>query len=103
MPLIVGGSLYIFGVFGSSWPSAESVNYTIVTFGDSSRVVGLVQLLLKSNAANSLVEDYAACLEVRSEECQIIENKVDDPGVLIMQASPATALLPASIIFNDLY
>ncbi|KAI5584819.1 hypothetical protein POPTR_006G119600v4 [Populus trichocarpa] len=51
----------------------------------SSRVVGLVQLLLKSNAANSLVEDYAACLEVRSEECQIIENKVDDPGVLIMQ------------------
>lgn len=51
----------------------------------SSRVVGLVQLLLKSNAAKSLVEDYAACLEVRSEECQIIENKVDDPGVLIMQ------------------
>uniref|UniRef100_A0A6N2K971 Uncharacterized protein n=1 Tax=Salix viminalis TaxID=40686 RepID=A0A6N2K971_SALVM len=49
----------------------------------SSRVVGLVQLLLKSNAANSLVEDYAACLEVRSEECQIIENKVDDPGLLI--------------------
>ncbi|XP_057969128.1 nuclear pore complex protein NUP205 isoform X2 [Malania oleifera] len=51
----------------------------------SSRMVGLVQLLLKSSAANSLMEDYAACLELRSEECQIIENSNDDPGVLIMQ------------------
>ncbi|XP_030954556.1 nuclear pore complex protein NUP205 isoform X1 [Quercus lobata] len=51
----------------------------------SSRMVGLVQLLLKSNAASSLIEDYAACLELRSEECQIIENSSDDPGVLIMQ------------------
>ncbi|CAN0838668.1 Nuclear pore complex protein NUP205 [Linum grandiflorum] len=51
----------------------------------SSRMVGLVQLLLKSNAAASLVEDYAACLELRSEECQVIENSADDPGVLIMQ------------------
>ncbi|KAI5422640.1 hypothetical protein KIW84_045898 [Lathyrus oleraceus] len=31
----------------------------------SSRMVGLVQLLLKSNASNSLIEDYAACLEAR--------------------------------------
>lgn len=51
----------------------------------SSRMVGLVQLLLKSNAASSLIEDYAACLELRLEECQIIENSSDDPGVLIMQ------------------
>ncbi|KAJ8753188.1 hypothetical protein K2173_017774 [Erythroxylum novogranatense] len=51
----------------------------------SSRMVGLVQILLKSDAANSLVEDYAACLELRSEECQIIENSADDTGVLIMQ------------------
>ncbi|KAK6945090.1 Nucleoporin Nup186/Nup192/Nup205, partial [Dillenia turbinata] len=50
-----------------------------------SRMVGLVQLLLKANAASSLVEDYAACLELRSEECQLIENSNDDPGVLIMQ------------------
>ncbi|KAM7263304.1 hypothetical protein ACFE04_000987 [Oxalis oulophora] len=48
-------------------------------------MVGLVQLLLKSGAANSLVEDYAACLELRSEEFQIVENTTDDPGVLIMQ------------------
>ncbi|XP_008457616.2 nuclear pore complex protein NUP205 isoform X2 [Cucumis melo] len=51
----------------------------------SSRMVGLVQLLLKSNAASSLVEDYASCLELRSEECHTIENSGDDPGVLIMQ------------------
>ncbi|KAA8535090.1 hypothetical protein F0562_030093 [Nyssa sinensis] len=50
-----------------------------------SRMVGLVQLLLKSSAANSLIEDYAACLELRSDECQIIENSSDDPGVLILQ------------------
>lgn len=47
----------------------------------------LVQLLLKSNAANSLVEDYAACLELWSEESQIIESSNDDPGILIMQVS----------------
>ncbi|XP_047339294.1 nuclear pore complex protein NUP205 isoform X2 [Impatiens glandulifera] len=51
----------------------------------SSRIVGLVQLLVKSNAASLLIEDYAACLELRSEESQIIENSSDDPGVLILQ------------------
>ncbi|XP_020214281.1 nuclear pore complex protein NUP205 isoform X1 [Cajanus cajan] len=51
----------------------------------SSRMVGLVQLLLKSNASNSLIEDYAACLELRSEEFQNLENNNDDPGILIMQ------------------
>ncbi|PON88994.1 Nucleoporin [Trema orientale] len=48
-------------------------------------MVGLVQLLLKSNAASCLIEDYAACLELRSEESQFIENSSDDPGVLILQ------------------
>ncbi|CAI8589519.1 unnamed protein product [Vicia faba] len=57
----------------------------------SSRMVGLVQLLLKSNASNSLIEDYAACLEARSEESQNVENNNnnnnnnDDPGILILQ------------------
>ncbi|KAL6226355.1 hypothetical protein ACLB2K_000317 [Fragaria x ananassa] len=51
----------------------------------SSRMVGLVQLLLKSNAASCLIEDYAACLELRSEDSQVIENTSDDPGVLILQ------------------
>ncbi|KAJ8528333.1 hypothetical protein K7X08_022025 [Anisodus acutangulus] len=52
----------------------------------SSRMVGLVQLLLKSNASGCLVEDYAACLELRSEECQIIEDCREDSGVLILQS-----------------
>lgn len=51
----------------------------------SSRMAGLVQLLLKSNASSSLIEDYAACLELRSEEFQNLENNNDDPGILIMQ------------------
>ncbi|KAL3643098.1 hypothetical protein CASFOL_013913 [Castilleja foliolosa] len=51
----------------------------------SSRIVGLPQLLLKSNSANGLIEDYAACLELRSEDCQIFEDSSIDPGVLIMQ------------------
>ena len=50
-------------------------------------MVGLVQILLKSNAASCLIEDYAACLELRSEDSQIIENTSDDPGVLILQVS----------------
>ncbi|GJS27963.1 nuclear pore complex protein NUP205, partial [Tanacetum coccineum] len=45
-------------------------------------VVGLVPLLLKSNSASLLVEDYAACLNLRSEGCQLIEKNSDDPGVL---------------------
>ncbi|CAK7343274.1 unnamed protein product [Dovyalis caffra] len=67
-------------------PKIQQCSIKIMTIL-SSRVVGLVQLLLKSNAANSLVEDYAACLEGRSEECQIIENKADDPGLLIDNVS----------------
>ncbi|KAK1417250.1 hypothetical protein QVD17_26375 [Tagetes erecta] len=51
----------------------------------SSRMVGLVPLLLKSNSAGLLVEDYAACLEISSEGSQVIENSSDDLGVLIMQ------------------
>lgn len=51
----------------------------------SARMFGLVQLLLKSNAASSLIEDYAACLELRSEEFHVIENSRDDTGILILQ------------------
>ncbi|KAL4302983.1 hypothetical protein GQ457_10G003370 [Hibiscus cannabinus] len=61
----------------------------------SSRMVGLVQLLLKSNVATSLIEDYAACLELRSQECQVIENSGDDPGILIMQLLIDNASRPA--------
>ncbi|PIA65680.1 hypothetical protein AQUCO_00100883v1 [Aquilegia coerulea] len=51
----------------------------------SSRMVGLVQLLVKSNCAKCLIEDYAACLDSRTEECQVIENSREDTGVLIIQ------------------
>ncbi|KAG0486360.1 hypothetical protein HPP92_008455 [Vanilla planifolia] len=51
----------------------------------SSRIVGLVQLLLKANAAKCLIEDYAACLESRFDESAPVENTKDDAGVLIMQ------------------
>ncbi|KAK9060723.1 hypothetical protein SSX86_021429 [Deinandra increscens subsp. villosa] len=51
----------------------------------SYRIVGLVPIVLKSNSAGLLVEDYAACLELSSEGSQIIENSCDDSGVLIMQ------------------
>ncbi|KAG0486478.1 hypothetical protein HPP92_008573, partial [Vanilla planifolia] len=50
-----------------------------------SRIVGLVQLLLKANAAKCLIEDYAACLESRFDESAPVENTKDDAGVLIMQ------------------
>ncbi|KAL6555058.1 hypothetical protein OROGR_006316 [Orobanche gracilis] len=50
-----------------------------------SRIIALPQLLLKSNYANGLIEDYAACLDLRSEDCQIYEDSSVDPGVLIMQ------------------
>lgn len=62
-------------------------------------MVGLVQLLLKSNAASSLVEDYASCLELRSEECHVIENSGDDPGVLIMQVCLCILLLSSLISY----
>ncbi|KAG6723921.1 hypothetical protein I3842_03G232400 [Carya illinoinensis] len=65
-------------------PQIQQCSIKIMSFL-SSRMVGLVQLLLQSSAASSLIEDYAACLELRSEECQMIENSSDDPGVLIMQ------------------
>ncbi|XP_035542991.1 nuclear pore complex protein NUP205 isoform X2 [Juglans regia] len=65
-------------------PQIQQCSIKIMSFL-SSRMVGLVQLLLQSSAASSLIEDYASCLELRSEECQMIENSSDDPGVLIMQ------------------
>ncbi|XP_026656857.2 nuclear pore complex protein NUP205 isoform X1 [Phoenix dactylifera] len=51
----------------------------------SSRMVGLVQLLLKSSAAKCLIEDFATCLELRFDEYQVIENTKDDAGILILQ------------------
>lgn len=68
-------------------------------------MVGLVQLLLKSNAGSCLIEDYAACLELRSEACQIIENTSEDPGVLILQVCPVISMIssyPIAIVFLNM-
>ncbi|KAL6604475.1 hypothetical protein ACP70R_042902 [Stipagrostis hirtigluma subsp. patula] len=51
----------------------------------SSRIVGLVQLLLKADVAKTVIEDYASCLEFRFDDFQVIENTKDDVGVLILQ------------------
>jgi hypothetical protein len=59
----------------------------LVAFHDSSRIVGLVQLLLKDNVSKSVIEDYAACLEYRFDDFQVIENTKDDVGVLILQVA----------------
>lgn len=56
-------------------------------------MVGLVPMLIKINAANSLIEDYAACLELRMEEGEAVENSCDDLGVLIMQVIFIAVLL----------
>ncbi|KAI3884897.1 hypothetical protein MKW92_003692, partial [Papaver armeniacum] len=50
-----------------------------------SRMVGLVPLLLKSNAAQSFDRRLRSLLELRSEEYQTIEDTKDDIGVLIIQ------------------
>ncbi|KAK4487351.1 hypothetical protein RD792_006029 [Penstemon davidsonii] len=63
----------------------EYVRYDLHPQIQLSRMLGLSQLLIKSNAANGLIEDYASCLELRSEESQVIEDSSEDPGVLIMQ------------------
>jgi len=52
---------------------------------DSSRMVGLVPLLLKLNAAKSLIEDFATLLESRFDECSAMENSKNDAGILILQ------------------
>lgn len=55
------------------------------TPSDSSRISGLVHILLKAGAAKSLVEDYATCLEYRFDETQALEEQKDDIGLLILQ------------------
>jgi hypothetical protein len=58
---------------------------TACLFYGSSRIVGLVQLLLKADVGKMVIEDYAACLEFRFDDFQVIEDTKDDVGVLILQ------------------
>ncbi|KAL2929631.1 hypothetical protein RDABS01_035041 [Bienertia sinuspersici] len=82
-PLIQQCSIKIMSALSSK--IAEARKSDVVLIFASSRMVGLVQLLLKSHAASSLVEDYASCLEIRSQENQNLDNNSDDLGVLILQ------------------
>ncbi|KAJ4808768.1 nuclear pore complex protein (DUF3414) [Rhynchospora pubera] len=59
-----------------------SIKFTRVL---SSRISGLVQILIKAGTAKSLVEDYATCLEYRFDETQALEEQKDDIGLLILQ------------------
>nr|AFJ66182.1 hypothetical protein 11M19.28 [Arabidopsis halleri] len=68
-----------------SLPQIQRSSIKIMSILRCSRLVGLVPMLIKIDAANSLIEDYAACLEVRLEEGEVVENSCDDLGVLIMQ------------------
>ncbi|KAL6512343.1 hypothetical protein OROHE_019955 [Orobanche hederae] len=63
----------------------EYIQYDFQPQTQFSRMVGLSHLLLKSSTANSLIGDYAACLEMRSEASQVYKESSRDPGVLIMQ------------------
>jgi hypothetical protein len=64
----------------------------LASFHNSSRIVGLVQLLLKDDVSKSVIEDYAACLEYRFDDFQVIENTKDDVGVLILQVAVCSFL-----------
>lgn len=65
----------------SSWSIDSS---QILPLG-SSRMAGLVPLLLKLNAAKCLIEDYGTLLESRFDACHVIENSKNDAGILILQ------------------
>jgi nuclear pore complex protein Nup205 len=68
----------------------------------SSRIVGLVQLLLKADVGKTVIEDYAACLEFRFDDFQVIDDTKDDVGILILQV---VILFPLTLfveLFNDL-
>eukprot|EP01018_Ginkgo_biloba_P012319 Gb_31636 [translate_table: standard] len=51
----------------------------------SARMVQLVSIIMEADVAANLIEDYATCLEARSQEFQAIENANEDTGFLILQ------------------
>ena len=44
-----------------------------------------MSIILEAGIADGLTEDYAACLEARSQEIQAPESLKEDIGVLILQ------------------
>ena len=78
-------SIYKISVTNCSMLVCLFVFLRLVYFYGSSRIVGLVQLLLKADVGKMVIEDYAACLEFRFDDFQVIEDTKDDVGVLILQ------------------
>nr|CAB3449258.1 unnamed protein product [Digitaria exilis] len=85
--LVMERDLALADVFRPLYQCASSPICVLTTslFYDSSRVVGLVQLLLKADVGKTVIEDYAACLEYRFDDFQVIEDTKGDVGVLILQ------------------
>ena len=48
-----------------------------------------MSIILEAGIADGLTEDYAACLEARSQEIQAPESLKEDIGVLILQVKGA--------------
>ena len=61
--------------------------YNVITLSRifSARLPQLVSIILEAGIADGLTEDYAACLEARSQEIQAPESLKEDIGVLILQ------------------
>ncbi|KAA8526169.1 hypothetical protein F0562_008092 [Nyssa sinensis] len=66
LPVIVGPNVR------SSMQSTTAQPLDVILSQDHNQIVALLKI-------------NAACLELRSDECQIIENSSDDPDVLILQ------------------
>ena len=77
-------------------------SYNLFIYG-SSRIVGLVQLLLEADVGKTVIEDYAACLEFRFDDFQVIEDTKDDVGVLILQVVISFPLTLFDELFIDLF
>lgn len=69
----------------------------------SARMPQLVSIILEAGIAANLIEDYAACLEARSQDVQAPENSKEDAGFLILQLLLSNLSRPAPNITHLLF
>lgn len=67
-----------------TWPLIQRCSVQIMKLL-SARMPQLVSIILEAGTASNLVEDYAACLETRTEEVQAPEDPEKDIGSLILR------------------
>ena len=60
-------------------------------------------MLLEADVGKTVIEDYAACLEFRFDDFQVIEDTKDDVGVLILQVVISFPLTLFDELFIDLF